>query len=208
MSDLLTTLFGSAARKAVIAFLFSRPGESFYVTQIARSTGLAASNLSVELRRLAAAGIVETHKSGVERFYSANPRLPIFEELRSIAVKTSGVADILREALARISGVRLAFIYGSIASGEITPASDVDVMVVGDARFSDLVAALSEPAARLGREVSPRVYSEGELRDRAAAGGAFFAEVLAGEKIFLVGDEQTLRGIIGVRSDARPEEAP
>ncbi len=178
--DVLGTLFGSKMRKAVVGWLFSHPDEEFYITQIARATGCAASNLSVELRKLAAAGILDSRKVGVQRYFRANPRLPIFDELRSIAVKTAGVADALKAALAPLEGVDVAFIYGSVGAGTPSAESDVDLMVVGSVRFADVIAALEGLRERLGRDISPRVYGPEDLREKGAAGSGFLAEVLAG----------------------------
>ena len=60
----------------------------------------------------------------------ANAGSPVFEELRALALKTFGLTDVLRTALAPVSqSIRAAFVYGSIAKGQDTAASDIDLMV-------------------------------------------------------------------------------
>ncbi len=51
-----------------------------------------------------------------QRFYQANPGCPIFEELCGIVLKTLGLAEPLRDALAALARrIELAFVYGSVA---------------------------------------------------------------------------------------------
>src|SRR4030065_632515 len=65
-----------------------------------------------ELERLAAAQLVNVSKIGNQKHYQANRQAPIFAELRSIALKTFGVADYLRDALAPLAKrMHAAFIY-------------------------------------------------------------------------------------------------
>ena len=53
--------------------------------------------------------------------------------------------------------------YGSIARGEEKASSDVDLMVVGEISFSDVVSTLAKIETKLGREVNPTVYGPREL---------------------------------------------
>jgi predicted nucleotidyltransferase len=76
-------------------------------------------------------------------FYQANPDCPIFGELKGLMVKTTGAADVLRAALAPLAAqMRVAFIYGSVAKLTQRSGSDVDVMVVGELAFGEVVSAL------------------------------------------------------------------
>lgn len=192
-----TTLFGSRLRAKAVGWLFGHPDEEFYVSEIASGVGEPVSNLSIELRKLAATGLLESRREGVQKYYRASRGCPIFGELLGIAVKTSGVAETVAGALSGLTGVEVAFIYGSIASGEAVAASDVDIMIIGDVRFAEVVAALEGARERIGRSVTPRVYSAGDFRRRLESGGAFFGEVVRSEKIFLVGDEAALQSMTG-----------
>jgi predicted nucleotidyltransferase len=57
--------------------------------------------------------------------------------------KTTGIADVLHDALAPMAGaVDLAFVYGSMAAGTEHAGSDIDLMILGDAGFAEVVHAL------------------------------------------------------------------
>ncbi len=71
----------------------------------------------------------------------------------------------MRSALAPSAGrIKVAFVFGSIASGNEDKASDIDVMVVGDISFGDVVSLLSSAEEKLGREVNTVVYPIAEFK--------------------------------------------
>ncbi len=131
---------------------------------------------------------------GTQKHYQANPKSPIFAELCSIAQKTVGMAEPLREALKPLAKrISAAFVFGSVAKKQDTAASDIDLMVISSkVTYSDLFAALEEASARLGRKVNPTVYSPQELAKRVKQDNAFVTRVLAQPKIWLFGGEADL----------------
>jgi predicted nucleotidyltransferase len=190
--DPAALLFG-AYRRDVLARLLLRPEESLHVRELARALGKPPGTLLRELNALAAGGVLTRRRVGNQVHFQANPASPIYEELRGILKKTVGVADVLREALAPLGGkVRAAFVYGSVARGDERARSDLDVMVVGEASFGDVVAALAPAQESLRREVNPNVYPALEFRKKLAAGDAFLKRVLAERKIFIVGSADDL----------------
>lgn len=190
--DPASLLFG-AYRRDALALLLLHPEESRHVREIARAIGKAPGTLLRELNALAAAGVLLRKPVGNQVHFQANPDCPIYEELRSILKKTVGVADVLREALAPLGAkVRAAFVYGSVARGDERARSDLDVMVVGEASFGDVVAALAPAQESLRREVNPNVYPALEFRKKLAARDPFLKRVLAGHKIYIVGGEDDL----------------
>lgn len=203
-TDPAAVLFGRSMR-AVLGLLFSHPERAFYLREIARAAGTSPSSLQRELAGLTAAGLVVREARGQQVYFRANPASPLFDELRGIAVKTFGVADVLRAALAPLARqVRAAFIYGSLARGEARAESDVDVMVVGKPDFAEVVKRLRPVEARLGRSVNPSVYPAVEFSKKAADGEGFVAEVLKQPKIFLIGGEPELRDL----AEGRAHQAP
>lgn len=112
------------------------------------------------------------------------------------------LAEALEPASSRVDA---AFVYGSMASGRARPASDVDLIIVGELGFAEAVKLLHPAKQTLGREVSPRVYSRKEWLQKRAKPDAFFREVLDGPKLFVIGSEDELAE--PRRADARARRA-
>jgi predicted nucleotidyltransferase len=202
-SELSAALFGQT-RRAVLGLLFSHPGQSYYLRHLVRSAGLGLGAAQREVKRLSDAGIIRRTLSGHQVFYQANSDCPIFDELKGLMVKTACVADALRAALAPLAAqIRVAFIYGSVARLTQKNGSDVDIMVVGESTFGDVVAALGSAQETLAREINPTVYSPAEFRSKLKAGHHFLTAVAGGEKTLLIGDEHELRRL-GAKRLGRP----
>ena len=187
-------LFGSV-RRDVLALLLGRPDERFYLREILRAVGGGSGAVQRELKQLVEAGLVEREARGHQVYFSANRGAAIFRELQAIVEKTAGAVDVLRESLAPLLGrgrIRVALVYGSVASGTKTARSDVDLLIVGDVTLADIVPALRTAEARLGREVNPSVYPVKEFRDKVKRGSAFLKRILAGPKLFVAGDDREL----------------
>jgi DNA-binding transcriptional ArsR family regulator len=90
ISILGTTLFGKT-RRAVLALLYSHPDESFYLRQIARTTGAGMGALQRELKQLSEAGVIQRSEIGQQAFFKANADCPVFQELSNLIIKTFGV---------------------------------------------------------------------------------------------------------------------
>jgi len=191
--QLVDVLFG-AYRRQILALLLLRPDESFYVREIGRLTGVPAGSLHRELKLLCEAGLLQRSVAGNQVRYQVDRDCPIQEELAGIFRKTVGLADILREALAPLAGkIRLALVFGSVAQGKERATSDVDVLVVGSASFSAVVAALSKAGERLRRDVNPVVMTKAAFATKASEGDRFVARVVREPKIFLLGNTSEFR---------------
>ena len=134
-SDAATVLFGSTRRR-ILGWLLGHSDESFYLRQIVRNTGAALGAAQRELEQLTGAGLLLRTVQGQQVYFQANRAAPIFPELQGLFAKTAGLTDLLREALAPLGErVLVAFVFGSAARGELRTASDIDLLVVGDAPF-------------------------------------------------------------------------
>lgn len=183
-------------RGAVLALLLGQPDEEYHVRQVVRLTSAGLGPVQRELKLLASIGILERREVGRQVFYKANPNSPVFGELRGLVLKTAGAAGAIAAALASLSAkINVAFIFGSIARGDQGRESDVDVMVIGTASFSDVARALIEPQRRLAREVNPSVYRLAEFAAKLRGGNHFLRNVMERPKVFLIGDEHELSGL-------------
>lgn len=191
---MLSSLLFSEYRKRILGLLLLHPNTSYHMRELARLTSTASGTLHKELVKLTAGGILQSKKVGNQVHYSANTQCRIFSELASILRKTSGLTDVVAEALVGVKDqITLAFIYGSIARGEEQAASDVDIMLIGALSFGDAVTALYACQSTLQREITPVVYSVDEFNRRLQQQDSFLNDVLTKPKLFIIGNENELR---------------
>lgn len=189
---LSTVLFGKA-RRGILSLFFGRPEETFYLRQIVQLTGIGLGPIQRELKQLSDAGIILRKAQGRQVYFQTNRECPVFNELKSIVIKTVGIGDALRSALVPIADrIPVAFIYGSFADGKEKEGSDVDVFIIGSVTFGEVVNAFQEAQNVIGREINPAVYPAEEIRSKIAENKHFLKSVLNGPMIFLIGDKNEL----------------
>src|SRR5580698_6248184 len=176
-------------RQGILAATLMRPERAWYVSELARRMGVPSSSLQRELKDLTDAGILKTHRQGRMVYYQANTGSPLFADLRGLLLRTAGLADVLADALKPLAArLRVAFVYGSVASGDEQSDSDVDLMVVGTVSPAELSVSLRQARDLLGREINPTLYRPTEFKRKLAARDHFLTSVLRAAKLFIIGD--------------------
>lgn len=192
-----STLFGKT-RLSILALLYGKVDRQFYLSEIVRAVGGGRGAVQRELKRLTDAGLLRRAVRGNQVYFQANSDCPVFADLKGLIVKTAGVVDVLRAALAPLGKrIHVAFIYGSIVRGEETADSDVDLLIVGEVTLFDVVSALASAQEMLRREVNPSIYPAEEVREKVDDGDHFFTTVMASPKLFVIGDEDKLGRLAG-----------
>lgn len=188
----------SRTRQAVMKACFLQPDKWWYMSDLANHLGLTPSSLQRELASLTEAQLLESKKEGNRVYYKANLSSPVVNDLQSILIKTVGVADVLSSALKSfLSKVDFAFIYGSLARGEAIAISDVDLMLIGDIKLSQIASVLKSAEKALGREVNATIYTPGEFARKVKARDSFIDTVMRDKKIVLKGSQSELEAMVG-----------
>ena len=183
-------------RQRVLGLLYGNPDRSFFSNEIVSLAQSGTGAVQRELASLAEAGLLTVTAQGNQKHYQANAATPVFEELRGLVLKTSGLVDLLRAALAPLANeIAIAFVYGSVPRKQDTATSDIDLMVISDALgYADVFPALEQAGARLGRKVNPTIYTSAELAKRIRQRNAFATRVLAQDKLWVIGNQEGLDG--------------
>jgi predicted nucleotidyltransferase len=196
-SPLASALFGKV-RLGVLGLLFGRPDRAFFVREVVRAVKGGQGAVQRELARLSEVGLLGRREDGRQVYYNANKDCPLYAEIRAIMTKTVGLVDVLRRALEPAQDrISVAFVYGSVARGNPESASDVDLLVVGDVRFGEIVELLSPIQGSIGREINPSVFPSDEFHHRVSQDGDFLAKIVSGPKIFVIGDERESGNMAG-----------
>jgi predicted nucleotidyltransferase len=159
--------------------------ETFYVNELARKLGLDPGNLHKKLVELETQGILRSRRRGNQKHYGLNSEFPLREEYRRIILKTVGLEESLRNALAAVDGIERAFVYGSYAANAMDASSDIDLIVVG--RHDPLAVTRKVVAVQktVDREINvinmtPKEFSDRKRKD------PFLKAVEKGRKVELV----------------------
>ena len=98
-SGIASALFPKV-RQRVLAVLFGNPNRSFYANELIALAQSGTGAVQRELAALSGAGLLTVKRQGNQKHYQANSDAPVFAELRGLVLKTMGLTDVLRAALA------------------------------------------------------------------------------------------------------------
>ena len=192
-SRLARALF-TPVQQRVLGLLFGQPERRFQSGEIIRLAGSGTGAVHRQLQRLAAAGLVTAVRDGNQKHYQAQEDSPIFSELHGLVVKTVGIVEPLREALAPlVDRIQAAFVYGSVAKGIDRAASDLDLLVLSDRlAYPDVYESLQAAEKFLARPINPTVMRRAEWHKKRAQRDSFVQRIAAQPKLFVIGNEDAL----------------
>jgi uncharacterized protein len=190
----LAELLSSRTRSEIFRLLFSGGEKELHGREIQRRSGLNDSTIRQELSKLVRLDLVWRRTESNRVYYRAKTENPLYPAIRNLVLKTSGLADVLRSAL-KDKRIHVAFVFGSVASGEEKADSDVDLMVIGSLGLRDLSKLLSGVADKIGREINPHVLQDDEFRKRIQANEHFISTIMREAKIFIIGSQHGLEAM-------------
>ena len=146
-------------QQRVLALLFAEDAERT-LNELVRRSGGGSGAIRREVERMAAAGLLRERRVGNQRRFSADRASPLFQPLAALAAQATEAAPTrptrrprpsaaliagraaAKRALAR-HGLTNPRVFGSVARGEDTEASDLDLLVDAPRGISllDLVKA-------------------------------------------------------------------
>ena len=188
----LPNLLSSKVRQKLFRLYFSQTNRRYYLRELERLLDEPVGNIRRELLRWSKAGLFLREKVGNLTYYSLNKSFPLYEELRTIVSKTIGIEYILKEGLKGIESIVVAITYGSVASGEDTGNSDIDVLLIGNPDMDELVNNVQEMEKELGREINYVLYAPEEFKRKKEARNTFIIDALRNPKVFIIGEEHDL----------------
>ncbi|MEJ2635779.1 MAG: nucleotidyltransferase domain-containing protein [Calditrichia bacterium] len=165
------------------------PEREFYLRELSNRFQVSPRQISLELSNLRDIELIKKRVSGNHHYYSVNQQHPLFADLRNIFLKTIGLTEVLRKYLRPFAEeIDYAFVYGSMAKGNATVKSDIDLMVIGGVTSRNLSGAILEAGQELEREINFSVFSLHEMESRLRNSDHFFTTLFYEPKLFVIGN--------------------
>jgi predicted nucleotidyltransferase len=191
----LSEILSSKVRAEIFRILFGLGEEEVHMRELERRSGFTIGTIQTELKKLLGLDLVKIRKDGNRNYFSANRIHPLYQDIRNMVLKTTGLIDILKSALQDQTDIQLAFVFGSIARHEANAGSDVDLFIIGDTGLRNVITLLSGVSEKIGREINPHVINKEEFTERKHATEHFITSVLKESKLFIIGNEDDLEAM-------------
>ena len=166
---LLPILRGETQARLLAALLLD-PQREASISDLAKEIGTNSGNVHGEVERLVGAGILADRRVGRTRLVRDAGSI-YSKPLAELLMLAYGPKVLLEHALAGVSGIDSAFLFGSWAAryaGQEGPQpNDIDLLVIGDPDRDDVHEIATEVAAKLRREIqivfrSPKAWKSSD----------------------------------------------
>lgn len=179
-------------RHAILTATYGDPDRWWYMSELAVFADTIPSSLQRELGSLVAAKILRKRRDGARVYFQPETDSPLYEPLRMLIERTTGVVPALRRELGAFSRqIDAAFVYGSVARNDDNAGSDIDLIVIGKIGIADLAPVLRKLERRFHREVNAMCFSAPEFAAKRDQNNHFIASVLKEKLLFLIGDNNS-----------------
>jgi predicted nucleotidyltransferase len=193
VSAIASALF-TPVQQRVLGILFGQPERRFQSAELIRLAGSGTGAVHRQLQRLVEAGLVAVTRDGNQKYYKVQKDASVYPELHGLIVKTVGVVEPLRTALAPIADrIHLAFVFGSVAKGNEHGESDLDLLLITDLlAYAEVYSALQTAERTLGRRINPVVFTRAEWKRKRARKDSFVARITGQRRLFIIGSDDAV----------------
>ena len=163
---MLNQLITSETRIKLLMKFFLNPRTRGYLRQLAKEFNESTNSIRVELNKLSQAKILISSFEGRNKIFKANIRHPLYEDIRNIVLKSTGIDKVLSNIIQKLGNINMAFIRGDYALGKDTGL--IDLVVVGEKiNLEELERVRKKTEILINRKISILVLNKREYKKLA-----------------------------------------
>ncbi len=195
--DPIVKLFATPSLVEILNLFLLNPEEEFYQSDIVKKTNKALMQVQRALKTLKEIGLISSIQHDRMVYYRAVRSHPAFEDLKHLFLKTLSLGESVRQALRPFNDkIHSAFIFGSVAKGNESLDSDLDLCLIADLTLLELAKALGPLSRKLKRELNPVIFKRSEFQKRILEKDHFLIEVVAAPKLWIIGNEDEFKQLV------------
>jgi len=164
----------------------------YHVRECVRRTGDEINAVRRELQFLEKHGILQKEQRANRVYYSMDKNYPFYFDLLDMGVKTIGLGNEVLKNRAKLGKIKYAMFSSKFVRRIKKSPDDVDFMVIGTVVLPELAALVRAEEQRLGLEINYTAMTEDEFKFRKTRNDPFIAGIIAGGRVMLIGDEETM----------------
>lgn len=180
----LEKIFGSRTRVKLFRLLLTQPEKEYFVREIAREIEEQINSVRRELNSLEKIGIVKSETRERKKYYSANPDFSLFNELRSLIMKSRLTSEHgFIQDMQRHGQLKYLVLTGYFVNDG---NAQVDVFIVGNISRAKLDRLIEEFKDRFGQQLRYTLMNHDEFVYRKEVTDKFLYSIINSDKIVLV----------------------
>jgi hypothetical protein len=160
----VTSLFlTSRVRVKIMTLFYMHPREKLHMRKIAREIHEQINAVRRELISMEKTEFLISHKEGIKKFYLINNDFPLFNEFRSIFVKSFGLGFYIYNNKKELGDIKYSILSHTYLNREDSDSNNPDMLIVGEPDMAQLDKIIKEAEVAEQRKLHYMVISEKEL---------------------------------------------
>lgn len=161
---MLNSIITSETRIKLLLKFFLNPKTKGYLRQLSSEFNESTNGIRIELNKLEKAKLLSAKFEGRNKIYKANSEHPLFEELRNIVLKSTGINKVISDIIQKIGNIKTAFIRGDYAVGK--DSGLIDLVIVGNLiNQAELERVRKKTEKLIKRKISILFLTEDEYKN-------------------------------------------
>ena len=144
---MLDVIVSSKSRAKLLIKFFLVKGNKSYLRSLEREFDESINVLRTEVNRLEKAGLLISKFKGNRRYYMANPKHPLYNDITNIVRKTVGIDQIIERITSKVGDLKAAYVIGNFAQG--INSDTIELALVGENLNADLINNLVKKVEKL-----------------------------------------------------------
>lgn len=159
---MLEALISSKTRIKLLLRLFLNPESRSYLRGLADEFEESTNSVRLELSRFEEAGMVESELVGNKKYYKANTGFSLFNEVRSILLKQTGLSSVLEEVVEKLGDLKSVYLTGDLARGKQSEV--ISLVFVGNPDKVYLTHLVDKVEGLISKKIQYLNYTEEEAQ--------------------------------------------
>lgn len=159
---MLEALISSKTRIKLLLRLFLNPESKSYLRGLADEFEESTNSVRLELSRFEEAGMVESELVGNKKYYKANTQFSLFNEVRSILLKQTGLNSVIEEVVEKLGDLKKVYLTGELAKGK--QSDIISLVFVGNPDKVYLTHLVDKVEGLINKKIQYLNYSEEEAQ--------------------------------------------
>ena len=161
--NMLKSIITSETRIKLLLKFFLNPNTSGYLRQLAKEFDESTNSIRLELNKLSNAMILTSRFEGRNKIYRVNTDHPLFEDIRNIVMKSTGMDAVLSNIIQKTGQLQLAFVRGDYAAGR--DSGLIDLVIVGSGiNTQELGRVTKKTETLINRNISILILDPGDYK--------------------------------------------
>lgn len=158
---MIELLVSSKTKVKLLLKFFLNPENSGYLRGLASEFNESTNAVRVELNKLEGAHILSSEKEGRSKIFKANKSHPLFNDIRNIILKSSGIQSVIDNIIKNLGDLKEAYITGDYANGN--DSGIIDLIVVGNINQNEIDRVCKKTEQLIERKIRLLKLTEAEF---------------------------------------------